>query len=77
MRLTEHGRRLGLVGDVRWSAFCTKREAVAREQERLRSTWVHPSKVSADETTRVLGKPIEREYTLYDLLRRPDVSSST
>ncbi|MBK7326325.1 MAG: tRNA uridine-5-carboxymethylaminomethyl(34) synthesis enzyme MnmG [Propionivibrio sp.] len=77
MRLTEHGRRLGLVGDVRWSAFCTKREAVAREQERLRSTWVHPSKVSADETTRVLGKPIEREYTLYDLLRRPDVSYST
>ena len=76
MRLTEHGRRLGLVGDIRWAAFCEKREAIAREQERLRSTWVHPSTVSVDELTRVLGKPIEREYTLYDLLRRPDVNYS-
>jgi tRNA uridine 5-carboxymethylaminomethyl modification enzyme len=74
MRLTAHGRRLGLVGDKRWAAFCEKREAIAREQERLRSTWVHPQKVDADEAARVLGKPIEREYTLYDLLRRPDVS---
>ncbi len=74
MRLTEQGRRLGLVGDTRWAAFCEKREAIAREQERLRSTWVHPSKVSAEETTRILGKPTEREYTLYDLLRRPGVS---
>lgn len=77
MRLTEHGRRLGLVGDARWAAFCEKREAIAREQERLRSSWVHPSKVSAEEATRVLGKPIEREYSLYDLLRRPDVSYSS
>lgn len=77
MRLTEHGRRLGLVGDRRWQAFCEKREAIAREQERLRSTWVHPSKVSVDDVARILGKPIEREYTLYDLLRRPDVSYSS
>ncbi len=77
MRLTEHGRRLGLVGEVRWAAFCTKREAIAREQARLRSTWVHPSKLAVEEATRVLGKPIEREYTLYDLLRRPDVSYSS
>ena len=76
LRLTEHGRRLGLVGEVRWSAFCKKREAIAREQERLRSTWVHPAKIAPSEATRVLGKPIEREYTLYDLLRRPDVSYS-
>ena len=74
MRLTEHGRRLGLVGDARWAAFCAKREAIAREQERLRSTWVHPAKVAPDHVVRVLGKPIEREYSLYDLLRRPDVS---
>ena len=77
MRLTEHGRRLGLVGDARWAAFFAKREAIAREQERLRSTWVHPSRVSVDEATRVLGKPIEREYSLHDLLRRPDVSYSS
>ena len=74
LRLTEHGRRLGLVDDVRWAAFSAKREAIACEQERLRSTWVHPSKVSAEDATRVLGKPLEREYTLHDLLRRPDVN---
>ncbi len=74
MRLTEHGRRIGLVGDARWTAFCEKREAIAREQERLRSTWVHPSKVPVEDVVRVLGKPIEREYTLHDLLRRPDVN---
>ena len=77
MRLTEHGRRLGLVGDARWTAFSEKREAIAREQERLRSTWIRPAKVSAEEATRVLGKPIEREYSLYDLLRRPDVNYAT
>ena len=74
MRLTEHGRRLGLVGDARWAAFCEKREAIAREQERLRSTWIQPARVSLEDVTRVLGKPIEREYSLYDLLRRPDVT---
>ena len=74
LRLTEHGRRLGLVGDERWEFFCEKREAIAREQEWLKSTWVHPATLAADEAIRVLGKPIERDYTLYDLLRRPDVS---
>jgi tRNA uridine 5-carboxymethylaminomethyl modification enzyme len=74
MRLTEIGRQLGLVGEARWAAFCEKREAIAREQERLRSTWVHPAKVDMDAVTRLLGKPIEHEYTLFDLLRRPDVN---
>ena len=74
MRLTEQGRRIGLVGDERWAAFNRKREAIAREQERLRSTWVHPSRLLPEEAVRVLGTPIEREYTLYDLLRRPGVS---
>ena len=74
MRLTEHGRRLGLVGDARWAAFCGKREAIAREQERLRSTWVQPVKVAEAEALRILGKPLEHEYTLYDFLRRPEIS---
>ena len=74
MRLTEHGRRLGLVGDARCTAFCEKREAIAREQERLKSTWVQTANIGEDEATRVLGKPIEHEYSLYELLRRPDVS---
>jgi tRNA uridine 5-carboxymethylaminomethyl modification enzyme len=74
MRLTETGRTLGLVNDARWSAFCEKRDAIAREQERLKSTWVNPRTVSAADATRVLGQPIEREYTLADLLRRPEVT---
>ncbi|HNI74120.1 MAG TPA: tRNA uridine-5-carboxymethylaminomethyl(34) synthesis enzyme MnmG, partial [Accumulibacter sp.] len=73
-RLTEHGRRLGLVGDERWAAFCGKQEAIAVEQERLRSTWVQPSRLAEGEAIRVFGRPLEHEYTLHDLLRRPEVS---
>ncbi|MDR1162271.1 MAG: tRNA uridine-5-carboxymethylaminomethyl(34) synthesis enzyme MnmG [Candidatus Accumulibacter sp.] len=72
-RLTETGRRLGLVGDARWAAFCEKREAIERERSRLRSTWARPEKTDKDAVARILGKPIEREYSLYDLLRRPGV----
>ncbi|MER2624945.1 MAG: tRNA uridine-5-carboxymethylaminomethyl(34) synthesis enzyme MnmG [Accumulibacter sp.] len=74
MRLTTQGRRVGLVDDRRWAAFRDKRAAIDREQERLRSTWVHPAKLADEEATRVFGKPLEHEYSLYDLLRRPDVS---
>ncbi|MGQ9724368.1 MAG: tRNA uridine-5-carboxymethylaminomethyl(34) synthesis enzyme MnmG [Tepidimonas sp.] len=73
MRLTEVGRRLGLVDDARWEAFCRKRDAVSRETERLKSTWVNPRILSEAEAERVLGKGIDREYTLFDLLRRPGV----
>jgi tRNA uridine 5-carboxymethylaminomethyl modification enzyme len=74
LRLTEQGRKRGLVDDARWDAFCRKRDAIAREQERLKSTWVNPATLPAEDATRVLGKPIEREYSLFDLLRRPEVS---
>jgi len=74
MRLTEIGRKLGCVGDAQWAAFETKREAVAKELERLRSTWVNPRILAQAEAERVLGKAIEREYALADLLRRPNVS---
>ncbi|MFT5588523.1 MAG: tRNA uridine 5-carboxymethylaminomethyl modification enzyme [Bradyrhizobium sp.] len=74
MRLTEIGRELGCVGDVQWAAFEQKREAVAREMERLRSTWVSPRLLADAESERVLGKAIEREYSLADLLRRPNIS---
>jgi tRNA uridine 5-carboxymethylaminomethyl modification enzyme len=72
-RLTETGRKLGLVDDARWDAFCRKRDAVSRETERLRSIWVNPRNLPASESERVLGKAIEHEYNLADLLRRPDV----
>ncbi len=74
MRLTEIGRHLGLVDDARWDAFCRKRDAVSRETERLRSLWVNPSNLSVTDAERVLGKAIEREYNLADLLRRPGVT---
>jgi tRNA uridine 5-carboxymethylaminomethyl modification enzyme len=73
-RLTETGRKLGLVDDIRWEAFSRKRDAVTRERERLRSTWVNPRTVAAADAVRVLGQAIEREYSLEELLRRPNVS---
>ncbi|MBL8302353.1 MAG: tRNA uridine-5-carboxymethylaminomethyl(34) synthesis enzyme MnmG, partial [Ideonella sp.] len=72
-RLTETGRRLGLVDDLRWAAWCRKRDAVSRETERLRAAWVRPQTLPADVATRWLGKPIEHEYSLADLLRRPGI----
>jgi tRNA uridine 5-carboxymethylaminomethyl modification enzyme len=74
LRLTEIGRKLGCVPDTQWEQFERRREAIARELERLKSTWVNPRMVSEAEAERVLGKPIEREYALTDLLRRPNVS---
>ena len=73
-RLTEVGRKLGLVDDARWAAFSRKRDAVSRETERLRSLWVTPKNLTVAEAERVLGKEIEHEYSLADLLRRPDVN---
>jgi tRNA uridine 5-carboxymethylaminomethyl modification enzyme len=70
-RLTEIGRRVGCVDDARWGAFCRKRDTVALELERLRSTWVNPHLLEDRESVRVLGQSIEREYTLADLLKRP------
>jgi tRNA uridine 5-carboxymethylaminomethyl modification enzyme len=74
MRLTELGRQMGLIDDERWSSFCTKREAVSRETERLKATWVNPRNLPDAESERVLGKAIEHEHNLFDLLRRPGVS---
>ena len=72
-RLTEQGRELGVVDDPRWARFLAKQEAVARETERLKTTWVNPAILPAEQAQSVLGKAIEREYSLFDLLRRPEV----
>jgi tRNA uridine 5-carboxymethylaminomethyl modification enzyme len=73
LRLTPIGRRLGCVDDRRWDAFCRKRDAIDAELERLKSTWVNPKVLDAARATALLGAPIEREYSLADLVRRPDV----
>jgi len=77
LRLTEIGRDLGLVDDGRWEAFNRKRDAIVREEERLKATWVNPRLVPEREAVRVLGQPMEREYRLFDLLRRPEVTYAT
>jgi tRNA uridine 5-carboxymethylaminomethyl modification enzyme len=74
LRLTEIGRNLGCVDDARWDAFCRKRDAVHRELDRLKSTWIDPRVVERADAKRVLGQALEREATLADLLRRPGVS---
>jgi tRNA uridine 5-carboxymethylaminomethyl modification enzyme len=73
LRLTETGRRLGLVDDARWDIFSRKRDAIDKEMQRLRSIWVNPTSLPAAEAQRVLGKQMEHEHSLGDLLRRPGV----
>jgi tRNA uridine 5-carboxymethylaminomethyl modification enzyme len=73
LRLTERGRELGVVDDRRWQRFAAKREAIAREQQRLRSVWLKPGMLEAGEEQRVLGAPLAHEHNLLELLRRPEV----
>ncbi len=77
LRLTEQGRELGLVDDARWAAFSRKRERLERELQRLRATWVRPATLPAADAERLLGKALEHEYPLLDLLRRPGVGYDT
>ena len=74
LRLTEQGRNLGLVDDVRWEAFCDKREAIALEQQRLKDTWIQAGSAEADSLVDRLKSPLTREYSLHDLLKRPELT---
>ena len=73
LRLTERGRELGLVDDERWRRFQQKREAIQLESARLASTWIHPDTPPAGQLAAKLGKPLSREYSLADLLKRPEL----
>ena len=73
LRLTAIGRELGCVDDTRWDAFCRKRDAIEHELQRLRSNWVNPKTLPPARAATLIGQPIEREHSLADLLRRPDV----
>ena len=73
LRLTALGRELGLVDEARFAAFEQKRERIEREMQRLRSTWVRPATLPAEAAERLLGKALEHEYNLADLVRRPGV----
>jgi len=74
MRLTEAGRRMGLVDDGRWDSFNRKRDAIIAEAQRLKETWVNPRNLAPEESQRVLGQVIDHEYNLADLLRRPNIT---
>lgn len=76
LRLTEQGRELGLVDDARWAAFNAKREAIEQETQRLRSTWVQPGSALGQAYSAQYGTPLTHEYSLLDLLRRPEVEYS-
>jgi tRNA uridine 5-carboxymethylaminomethyl modification enzyme len=73
LRLTEKGRELGLVGEDQWRAFCEKREAIAREQERLKATWIQAGSPEAEKIEAKVQTKLLREYNLYDLLKRPEL----
>lgn len=72
-RLTEKGRELGLVDDARWAMYCEKVEAIVRETQRLKSTWLHPGTAMAERFTSLTGQELSRESSLMDLLKRPQV----
>jgi len=73
LRLTSKGRELGMVDDHRWALFETKLEAIELENQRLKATWLHPDKVPARDAERVTGQALTKEYSLADLLKRPDI----
>ena len=74
LRLTEKGREIGLVADSHWQQFCEKREAIELERQRIKSTWVQPQSNEAKQIQPLLANEISREYSLYDLLKRPEVT---
>ena len=74
LRLTEAGRALGLIDDGRWQSFCEKREAIARENTRLATTWIQPNTPEGERVHVLLEQPLTHEYSLLDLLRRPQVN---
>ncbi|MEO5693713.1 MAG: tRNA uridine-5-carboxymethylaminomethyl(34) synthesis enzyme MnmG [Usitatibacter sp.] len=74
LRLTEVGRQMGIVGDERWMAYSAKRESIERDSARWKAAWARPNSISVENQLDVLGVPLEREHTLFDLLRRPNVS---
>ena len=73
LRLTQIGRELGLVGDERWAAFSEKSEAIELETQRLKSTWIQPGSEEAKQLEETVKSPLNREYSLMDLLKRPEV----
>jgi len=73
LRLTDIGRKLGLVPDAQWQAFQERRDTITREVGRLESTYIQPESPEAAELNQKIPSPLTREYSLADLLRRPEL----
>ena len=73
LRLTEHGRNLGLVTDEQWTTFTTRKATIEEELHRLETTYIQPSSTQAEQLAPKIKKPLVREYSLADLLRRPEL----
>ena len=73
LRLTETGRKLGLVDDERWQKFNDKREGIAAERQRLETTRIHPNTEAGERANQYLKQPMNRDHTLAELLRRPEI----
>lgn len=73
LRLTEIGRKKGLVDEQRWAAFSEKQENVAQELQRLKGHWVQAASPEAAQINKLLEKPLTREFSLADLLSRPKI----
>ena len=74
LRLTEIGRELGVVGDLQWDLYSRKKDGIFSEIERLKTVWIHPGVLDSSAALQVLGKELEREHSLHDVLKRPEVS---
>jgi tRNA uridine 5-carboxymethylaminomethyl modification enzyme len=72
LRLTGIGRKLGVVGDYQWQVYCQKRDMVFHEIERLKKLWVHPSHIDEKLAIDLFGKPLDKEHSYHDLLKRPE-----
>ncbi|MGN6041614.1 tRNA uridine-5-carboxymethylaminomethyl(34) synthesis enzyme MnmG [Serratia marcescens] len=73
LRLTEKGRELGLVDDVRWARYSEKLERIERERQRLRDIWMHPHAENVEQVNALLKAPLSREANGEELLRRPEM----
>lgn len=73
LRLTEIGYKLGVVDEAKWRKYCAKKESIYTEIERLKSVWVHPSNIDTKLSDELFGKELEHEYSLHDLLKRPEI----
>lgn len=74
LRLTEKGRELGLVDHRRWASFVDKKERMEKESERLRTTYIQPQSEASAKIEGKLSNPLTREYSLQELLRRPELT---